>query len=153
MKKILLASVIAIMSTTASATTIFEKVYQVPNMSASSIEQAFGEKYMNIEEGTTQKFGKMLNLIASAGASSFGNDNVSKYNISCNWLGTTHKSKADIVVLTKDNKYKVSISNVIMESGFNFVDSGSKSFKKKCLKDITAWADNKHVQMLKMNDF
>jgi phosphotransferase system IIB component len=152
MKKLLTATALMAMifvTTSANAKTIFEKVYTVPGASASAIEQAFGEKKMTPKQGGIEKAGNLLSLI---GGNVNFSSSVSKYNITCLWLGTSHKAQADIALLTKDGKYKLVISNAINEMGFELT-SGAESFTKKCMQDIADWAEMKHQKVVKAVDF
>jgi hypothetical protein len=150
MKKFILVAAMILVTTSANAKTIFEKIYTVPGASASAIEQAFGEKRMTPKQGGMEQASNILSLI---GGNLNFNSNVSKYNITCLWWGTSHKAQADIALLTKDGKYKLVISNAINEMGFELTGAGTESFQKKCMQDIADWAEMKHQKVLKAVDF
>ena len=151
MKKFIFVAAMVLASSSANAETIFEKIYTVPGASASAIEQAFGEKKMTPKTGGLEKVSNILNFIGGNGNFSLSS-NVSRYNITCIWLGNSHKLQADISLLTKDGKYKLMISNAINEMGFGFT-SMSESFIKECKQDINDWAEMQHQKVLKAVDF
>jgi len=151
MRKFIAAAAMILASTTANADTIFEKVYMVPGASASAIEQAFGEKRMTPVTGTLEKVSAVFSFMGNGG-NHYSPSHVSKYNITCIWLGVAQKLQADISLLTKDGKYKLVISNAVDVMGFEF-NSASDSFIKKCNQDINDWAEMKHQKVLKVVDF
>jgi len=149
MKKILLTVALVGLTFSAHANTVFQKVYEVPGMDASTITEAFGQKAMVVEDGALDKMSNGLKTISTLGFNKFQSKK-DGYAIKCKWMGTRHYFNGDVILQAKEGKYRLTVSNLLSDDGHQFIKM-NESLKKKCIKDIDAWAEAKYSQVKKLD--
>ena len=146
MKKLLLLIALFLSSLLEAKDFDFQKVYEVPGKTAKDIELAFGELKFNVEISKLDKFSAALDLLD-------GENNKSKNtgkivcDISPKFLPRVNENfDGDIILGTKEGRYRLTITNMINEQGFAF-SKFAKGAKKACKKDLEKWADAKFEQV------
>jgi len=142
-KTMIMIAIVITASVSAEANTMFQKTYEVPGMKADEIKTAFGSLKMTQADSKIDAFGKALKMIQFQPISNSDKDHA----IKCKWLGTNHWFDADVILQTRDGKYRITFSNVrAMETG-NPIEKAPKSLKKKCSQQVEQWADMKFQQV------
>lgn len=123
----------------------FQKVYEVPELSASTIEQAFGEKKFNVEATTMDKISSAFDLLS--GEKTEKEEGKIQCNIAAEgWPKVMGYFDGDIILETKDGRYRLTISNMISNDGYPLSEMAPHA-QKSCKKDLDNWAENKFQQV------
>tara|TARA_B100001057_G_C22394620_1_gene773561 strand:+ start:13 stop:471 length:459 start_codon:yes stop_codon:yes gene_type:complete len=128
----------------------FQQVYEVPEKSSEDIETAFGELKFNVEVSKLDKFSAALDLISGDKTEK---KNVGKIvcDISPKLLPRVNENfDGDIILETKDSRYRLTITNMISQDGFA-LSKMAKHAQKACKKDLKKWADAKFEQVKSFN--
>ena len=149
MKKLMIMIAIAIgTSVSAQANDVyFQKTYDVAGMDADSIKQAFGKKIMLKEDGAGKRLSNALNLINGSLTGNWKKNKKQEYPVKCNYLGNSFYADADVILQAKDNKYRVTIANVIDSDSGKSLNKMNPKFAKKCVVQMEQWADSKYEQV------
>ena len=145
MKKLIIL-IALVFTTSAQAEILFQKTYTVAGMTASEIEQAFGDRSMKKEDGVVNKISFSLKMLSGANAFSKKTGR-QEYPIKCNWMGSSFYADADIILQAKDDKFRVTVTNAIDGDSGKAVIKMNPKFVKKCTAQIEQWADAKHEQV------
>ena len=150
MKKAIIGTVAGLLITisTAKANDVyFQKTYNVDGMDADSIKQAFGKKIMLKEDGAGKKLSNALNIINGSLTGNWKKNKKQEYPVKCNYLGNSFYADADVILQAKDNKYRVTIANVIDSDSGKSLNKMNPKFAKKCIIQMEQWADSKYEQV------
>ena len=124
----------------------FQKVYEVSGKSAKDIEVAFGEFKFNIEESKLNKFSAALDLIVGENTKSKNTGKI-VCDISPKLLPRVNENfDGDIILEAKEGRYRLTIINMVSESGFA-LSKMAKHAQKACKKDLEKWANSKFEQV------
>ena len=124
----------------------FQKVYEIPGKSADEIRTAFGETKFVIEETALNKVSGALDLVVGKTKKS---ENTGKIicDITPKLLPRVNENfDGDIILETKEGRYRLTISNMISISGIPLTKM-AKHAQKACIKDLEKWADSKFEQV------
>lgn len=116
MKKLIIASVLGITSITAQAAD-FQKIYELPGMTASQIERAFGPPVIDAGSDAISKWQSVMNTSNGQGWINSVN-NQQQGNIRCNisiadWLPAVNEwARADVLVEAKDGRARVTVQGL-----------------------------------------
>ena len=154
MKKAILSTLVATaISTSAFADTIiFQKVYDVPGMDPEAITMAFGDKVMSKEDSTLEKISNALSGLSNAMQVKVNDESDAQrvgYNIKCSSWGVDQFFKGDIILQAKQDKYRLSVANLVSKAGYKIEDLSS-GVKEDCKADIEEWAELKFQQVQKL---
>ena len=150
MKKAITGAVAGLLIAMGSASAndiYFQKTYNVDGMDADSIKQAFGSKMMIKEDGKGKKLSNALNIVTGSLTGNWKKNKKQEYPVKCNYLGNSFYADADIILQAKDNKYRVTIANVIDSDSGKSLNNMNPKFAKKCIVQMEQWADSKYEQV------
>jgi hypothetical protein len=117
MRRSVLAATLLILISSGHASEDFQKVYEVPGMSADQIRQAFGEQTIDVGQDAMSTFSDVMDTASGNGwRAGSGNTRTGKLrcNISAaNWLGAVNEWKdGEVIFQFKDEKARVTVSNL-----------------------------------------
>ena len=146
MKKTLLtAAALIALSTTAQAETNFQKVYEVPGMNASEIQQAWGDPTIDVGNDNLSKWQDIMNTASGQGWKT-GDAKTGK--LRCNiamasWMPAVNEwFDANVVFQVKDNKARVTVADIkVYGPG-----------KKTCIKSIEKHLDARFAMLKKLDN-
>ena len=116
-KAILTALAIIAISTTAQAEVNFQKVYELPKMTATQIQQAYGDPVIDVGQDGIAKFQSIMNVSQGTGWMN-GLNNSKTGKLRCNisvtsWLPAVNDwADAEVVLQVKDERARVTIANL-----------------------------------------
>jgi uncharacterized GH25 family protein len=150
MKKLLTATALAAMvATTAQAevTGTFQKVYEVPNMTASEIKEAFGPTMIDVGQDGMSKFQGVMNTAQGTGwLNSLAGGQ--KTNIRCDiavssFLPSVNEwVEGDVVLQTKDGRARVTVELKDLHG----------PGKKTCISSIEKHLDTRFASLKKLDN-
>ena len=149
MKKLVIAGVLGLTAITAQAeqTGQFQKVYEVPNMTAEQIEKAFGPAVIDVGQATISKIQDSMNIMDGQGWKT-GLSGGQKTGVRCDiglssWLPSVNEWVAgDVVVQAKDGRARITVT-------INDVHGPGKD---TCLSSIEKHVDARMANLNKLDN-
>ena len=147
MKKLIIILTVLFTASAQANDIYFQKTYTVAGMDADSIRQAFGKKIMLKEDGAGLKVSNAFDTLKGGLTGNWKKNKKQEYPVKCNYLGNSFYADADIILQAKDDKYRVTIANVIDSDSGKSLNKMNPKFTKKCIVQMEQWADSKYEQV------
>ena len=148
MKNIFLTLVATIVfSTNVLAETDFQKVYDLPGMTAEQIKEAYGDPTIDVGMDTMSKISGALDTARGEGWLT-GLEQAKTGQLRCNialagWLPAVNDwSEAEVVFQVKDERARVTVANLKVQG----------PGRKQCIKSIEEFLDAKFSTLKTLND-
>ena len=148
MKNIFLTLVATIVfSTNVLAETDFQKVYDLPGMTAEQIKEAYGDPTIDVGMDTMSKISGALDTARGEGWLT-GLEQAKTGQLRCNialagWLPAVNDwSEAEVVFQVKDERARVTVANLKVQG----------PGRKQCIKSIEEFLDAKFSTLNTLND-
>lgn len=138
MRRFLIVALMSGLASTAQGAVDFQKVYNVPGMSADEIKQAYGAPTIDVGQDAMSSFSDVMNTASGAGWRS-NMENAQSGKLRCNiafasWAPAVNEWKnAEVILQVKDERARVTISNLQV---------GGPG-KKQCIKSVENYLDKK----------
>jgi len=148
MKNIFLTLMATIVfSTNVLAETDFQKVYDLPGMTAEQIKEAYGDTTIDIGVSTMSQLQESIDLAQGEGWKT-GLNEMKTGQLRCNiapasWFPAVNDwSEAEVVFQVKDERARVTVANLKVQG----------PGRKQCIKSIEEFLDAKFLTLKTLND-
>lgn len=148
MKNIFLTLVVTIVfATNVQAETDFQKVYDLPGMTAEQIKEAYGDPTIDVGMDTMSKISGALDTARGEGWLT-GLEQAKTGQLRCNialagWLPAVNDwSEAEVVFQVKDERARVTVANLKVQG----------PGRKQCIKSIEEFLDAKFSTLKTLDD-
>ena len=134
-------------TTTVKAETDFQKVYDLPGMTAEKIKEAYGDPTIDVGMDTMSKISGALDTARGEGWLT-GLEQAKTGQLRCNialagWLPAVNDwSEAEVVFQVKDERARVTVANLKVQG----------PGRKQCIKSIEEFLDAKFSTLNTLND-
>ncbi len=132
---------------TAHAEVDFQKVYDVPGMTADQIKEAYGDPTIDVGMDTMSKISGALDTAKGQGWLT-GLEQAKIGQLRCNiaiagWLPAVNEwSEAEVVFQVKDERARITVANLKVQG----------PGRKQCLKSIEEYLDSKFSNLQALDD-
>ena len=138
MKKILITLTAVVMLSGVAAAVDFQKVYELPKMTATQIQQAYGDPVIDVGQDGIAKFQSIMNVSQGTGWMN-GLNNSKTGKLRCNisvtsWLPAVNNwADAEVIFQIKDGRARVTVDQLAVHG----------PGKTTCLASIEQYLDRK----------
>ena len=147
-KKITLFSILLfVFSKNVNAEVAFQKVYEIPKMTAAQIKEAYGDPTIDVGVGTMSQMNDALNTFRGDGWKS-GLEQAKTGKLRCNisfagWMPSQNEwVNADVIFQVKDGRARITISNLSVQG----------PGRKQCVNSIDKFLNKKFSTLKLLND-
>ena len=147
-KNIILSLVLALaLLKTVQAEVVFQKVFEIPKMTAVQIKEAYGDPTIDVGVGSMSQMNDALNTFRGDGWKS-GLKQAKTGKLRCNisfagWMPTQNEwVDAEVIFQVKDGKARVTVSNLSVQG----------PGRKQCIKSIEEFLNKKFLTLKTLND-
>ena len=133
--------------TNVNAEVAFQKVYEIPKMTAAQIKEAYGEPTIDVGVGTMSQMNDALNTVRGDGWKT-GLEQAKVGKLRCNisfagWMPTQNEwVNADVIFQVKDGRARITISNLSVQG----------PGRKQCINSIEEFLNKKFSTLKTLND-